>query len=134
MKVKLSLLAALMMSVAACTETSVMPMSQDTFKVSSNTECGRNEAQDAAFKRAAIEVIKMGGDRFIILNTAADSETGLYYDYYLGLSSYTTNQHDLIVRTLERGDPQYSNGLSARQVLGPEWQTLVAEGLPDTCM
>jgi len=130
----MSLLAALLISVAACTETTMMPMSQDTFKVSSNTECGRTEAQDAAFKRAAIEVINMGGDRFIIMNTASDSETSLYYDSFMALTTYTTDQHDLIVKKLERGNPQYSNGLSAREVLGADWQALVAEGLPNTCV
>ena len=43
-----------------------------------------------------------------------------------------TNE-DVIIQMLSPGDPGYDNGLSARQVLGADWEAIVAEGTPNTC-
>ncbi|TFL18680.1 hypothetical protein DR046_08840 [Jannaschia formosa] len=108
----------------ACAQTDVQPMSQDTFKVSTRAApaCGASGARNVAFRAAAIEVVRQGGDAFIIV----DDNTG--YDGWSGV-----NDQGLVVRMIAPGSSEYSNALSARNVLGANWQELVTEGVPVTC-
>jgi len=121
---------------AACAQTSVQPLSQNSFKIATTAApaCGAQGARDVAFKAAAIEVIKRGGDKFIILGDQSGSRvTGGTFNPYGGYTVYSSNNQDMIVRTLKASDPEFSNGLSARTVLGPEWQMIVSEGIGNTC-
>jgi len=38
-----------------------------------------------------------------------------------------------VLQMLSRGQKGYTNALSAKEVLGPNWQELVAKGIPQTC-
>lgn len=122
--------------VSACAQTSIQPLSQNAFKVDTVAApaCGPSGARDVAFEAAAIEVIKRGQDRFIIASDqGGPGQTSVTWDPYLGLQSYTDNRQNMVVRVLSPGDSGYSNGLSAREVLGANWQAIVAEGPRDTC-
>ncbi len=115
---------------SACAQTSVQTMSADTFQVSATTApaCGRAGAADVTSKLAAIQVIRMGGDRYILLNSQTGSEWGG------GLVvPMQRAQQSVVVRVLQPNDPQYNNGLSARQVLGNNWAQIVADGNPNFC-
>lgn len=117
--------------VTACAETSVMQMSRDTFKVQTHAApaCGPTGARNLAYKAAAIEVIRKGGDLFVIENDASD--TGLTGDMFSGF--YQNYQQGIVVRMIEAGSRDARNALSARETLGASWQELVAKGVPNTC-
>lgn len=123
-------------AISACAQTSVQPLSQNTFKIATTAApaCGAQGARQVAFKAAAIEVIKQGGDRFIILGDQAGSQvTGGTFNPYGGYTVFSSNNQDMIVRILSQSDVEYSNGLSARTILGPDWQAIVSEGIGNTC-
>lgn len=115
----------------ACAETSVQPMSTDRFKVTTHAApaCGPTGARNLAFKAAAIEVIRKGGDRFIIEQDATGS--GLQGDIFNGM--YQNFNQGMVVRLISPNSPEVRTALSAREVLGANWQEVVAEGVPNTC-
>lgn len=121
----------LMLLVAGCTQTSIQPMAQDTFLVSTNAApaCGPNGTRNVAFKSAAIEVIRRGGDLFII--SQDNTDTSLQGDIFTGM--YTNYSQGMVVRLIQPNTPEAANALSARQTLGANWQQIVAEGAPTTC-
>ncbi|GGE00768.1 hypothetical protein GCM10011345_02590 [Gemmobacter megaterium] len=116
---------------ASCAETSVQPMSKDTFKVQTHAApaCGPTGARNLAFKAAAIEVIRKGGDKFVIVNDSTGS--GLQGDFFSGFNQ-NFNQ-GMVVRIIPEGSREASNALSAREVLGASWQETVSKGVPNTC-
>lgn len=109
---------------AACAQTSIQPMSQDTFKVATTAApaCGPNGARNVAFRTAAVEVIRRGGDKFIVVNDNSQS------DFWSG-------QHNqgMVVKLIPADSREARNALSARSQLGAEWQEIVAKGAPVTC-
>lgn len=114
----------LALTVAACTETTVQPMSRDTFKVATTAApaCGPSGARNVNFRAAAVEVIRKGGDRFIVVG----DDTG--YDGWSGVHS-----QGMVVRMIPANSPEARNALSARETLGANWQEYVAKGVPNTC-
>jgi CubicO group peptidase (beta-lactamase class C family) len=134
MYLKLTTLA-FVLSLTGCAETSVQPLTQTSFKISTATsDCGRQGARDVAFMAAAIEVIKGGGDRFIIVGDQSASQVaGGFFTGYGGFQTYSNDMQDLVVQLVQKGDPNYNNALSARQTLGADWSAIVAKGIPQTC-
>ena len=132
------ILATLMMALllVACAETSVQPLTQTSFKISTVTsDCGRQDARDIAFKAAAVEVINRGGDRFIIVGDQSGSElAGGFFTGYGGFQTYSNNTQDMVVQMIQKGDANFRNALSARQTLGADWQAVVSKGTPQTCV
>ena len=120
---------------AACAETSVQPLTQTSFKISTATsDCGRKGARDIAFKAAAVEVIQRGGDRFVIVSDQSGSElAGGFFTGYGGFETYNNSLQDIVVQMIQKGDANYSNALSARQTLGADWSAIVAKGIPQVC-
>lgn len=110
--------------VAACATSSIQPMSQDTFKVATTAApaCGPNGARNVAFKTAAVEVIRKGADKFILVGDANNS------NFWSG-----THDQSMVVRIIPENSPEARNALSARGQLGAEWQEIVAKGAPTTC-
>lgn len=116
---------------SACATTDVQPLSKDTFKIDTHAApaCGATGARNLAFKAAAIEVIRKGGDKFIIVGDSTD--TGMTGDIFSGM--YTNYQQGMVVRMIPAGSREAANALSARETLGADWQQIVADGVPDTC-
>jgi hypothetical protein len=116
---------------SACATTDVQPMSKDTFKISTNAEgaCGSTGTRNVAFKAAAIEVIRKGGDKFIIVNDSTDM--GMQGDIFSGFD--TSYSQGMVVKMISEGSSEASNALSARAQLGADWQKIVADGTPQTC-
>ena len=143
-----------------CARASVMPLAQDTVQISSHTAAvcgGTGAAQDVAFKRAAVETIRRGYDRFVIVGAEGQTEarvlgytptqaytTGTatatrYGNTATAVGSSTTtitggapivahaHNQDLIVKMFKQGDPAGENALDARQQLGPGWQDAVTK-------
>ncbi|EAQ46584.1 hypothetical protein MED193_15352 [Roseobacter sp. MED193] len=109
---------------AACAQSTIQPMSLDTFKVSTVAApaCGPNGARNVAFKTAAIEVIRRGGDKFMLTGDASQS------DFWSG-----SHNQSMVVKVVPEGSREAKNALSARQQLGSNWQEVLAEGSPTTC-
>lgn len=121
---------------SACATTDIQPLSATSFKVATEAApaCGRTGARKVANQAAAIEVIQRGGDKFVFLGENTDSRvTGMTYNQYAGFQTYNSNEQGLVVKMLSKGEPGYNDALSARQLLGADWQTIVAEGIPNTC-
>jgi len=122
--------------VASCAQTSVQPLTLTTFKVATQAApaCGQQGARDVAFKAAAIEVIKRGADRFIIMGDQSGSRlSGGQFTRYGGFQTYNSNLQDMVVKITREGDAEYRDSLSARTVLGSDWEAIVAKGVPNTC-
>ena len=121
---------------AGCAQTDVQPISKTSFMVATTAApaCGRSGARKVANQAAAIEVIKRGGDRFLFVDQSTGSRiTGMSYTGYGGWNTYNSNEQNLVVQMVSRGQKGYSDSLSAKEVLGPDWQEMVASGTPQTC-
>jgi hypothetical protein len=126
-----------LMALVGCVETSVQPLTQSSFKISTQAEdmCGAKGTREIAFREAAIEVIKRGADRFIVVGDQSRSEiTGGMFTTYGGFDTYGTNTQDMVIQIIQKGDPRMKDALSARQTLGPDWQAIVAKGSADSCL
>lgn len=121
----------LLLAVAACTQTQIQPMTKDTFKVATHAApaCGPAGARNVAFKSAAIEVIRKGGDKFVIVGDQTDS--GMQGDIFSGF--HQNYSQGMVVKMIPEGTREAANALSARETLGADWQTLVSKGAPTTC-
>lgn len=123
-------------AIMGCARTSIQPLSQNTFKVATNAApaCGEQGARKVVFEAAAIQVIQNGGDRFVIIGDTEGSQvTGGQFTGYGYYQTYNSHQQYMIVRMLKPGEPEYGNGLSARTILGPNWQEIVSKGISNTC-
>ncbi len=90
-----------------------------------------------AFKKAAVETINRGYDKFIILNSQTASEsrvvgtTPLYVsgNYIYGGQPIRSGSHNtgVIVKMYRNGQAGSGNALDARSQLGADWQTIVQE-------
>ena len=126
-----------MIALVGCVETSVQPLTQTSFKISTEAEdmCGAKGTREIAFREAAVEVIKRGADRFIVVGDQSRSQiTGGMFTTYGGFDTYGTNTQDMVIQIIQKGDPRMKDALSARQVLGPDWQSIVAKGSADSCL
>lgn len=125
------LAAAVMSALGGCAYNSVQQLSADTFQVAvtSAPVCGRKGAANVSQKIAAIEVIKRGRDRFLIVNAQSGSEFG----GFIGGAPLARGQQSIIVKMPAETDPDYARTLSARMTLGPDWQKTVSKGRPSTC-
>jgi len=119
------------LNLSACAYSSVQDMSRSTFQISTTTApiCGKSGAAKVASKLAAIEVIKRGGDRFLL--AASDNSKSLG-GFALGVP-VSRNTRGVVVKMLEPTDPDYEDGLSAREVLGDDWEKQVKRGKPGKC-
>lgn len=119
------------MSIAACAQTSIQPMSRDSFKVATigDSLCGPAGTRNIAFRTAAIEVVRKGGDHFIVVTDQNDSET-----YGNPFTGYDSNYlQGMVIRMIDAASPEAGNALSARAVLGADWQEQVKKGAPTSC-
>ncbi|RUM06682.1 hypothetical protein [Rhizobium chutanense] len=150
------LMAALLSS---CAASSSMRTSENELiiKTEAAPVCGNIGAMKVAEKQAAIETIKAGYDRYIILGQAGTDTTrvvqmpGSYTTtgtatvygntgYYSGNTVYNPgptfvaggHNQDLAVRMFKEGEPGSERALSARERLGPKWALIVRDGI-NTC-
>ncbi|MGR3621355.1 hypothetical protein [Pseudophaeobacter sp.] len=114
----------LLLVMAACAQSSIQPMSKDTFKIATTAApaCGPNGARNVAFKTAALEVIRQGGDKFVLVGDTNNS------NFWSG-----THEQGMIVQVIPENSSKARNALSAREQLGADWQEIVAKGVPTTC-
>jgi hypothetical protein len=138
---------------AGCARSSVIPMSADTFQIMSGAApiCGATGAQMVAARQAAVETIRRGYDRFMVVNGGYQNNVGVvgytpvtansygsasvYGNTAYGSSTTTysggqpiiagTHNQALVVKMFNSGDPAGHNAIDARGQLGPEWQKAI---------
>jgi hypothetical protein len=129
---------ALAAALGGCAATSTIPLAQDTVQITTRAApvCGPASAEKLALKQAAVETIRRGFDRFVVLNAQA---SGTYrgnepvYVQSMGGGMYTARggeaiiapNQGLTIKMFKDGDPQGGNALPARETLGPDWQEQV---------
>ena len=151
--------------ISGCAKSSTIPLANDTLQITATAAraCGRAGAQEVAVRRAAIETIQRGYDKFLVVggsyhdnlyvagytpiqaNTSSTASASRFGNTVYGSGNSTTTvsggqpviagNHDqgLIVKLFKDGDPAGANAVSARQTLGPKWQEAVANGTGGTC-
>lgn len=161
--VTLSVLGSLVLG--GCVRSSVMPLRADMVQISTSAApvCGAQGAQTVAFRRAAIETINRGYDKFIIVQSGAQDNvhvvgytagtattygtataTGYGNNVYASGNSTTYynpgmpivgGSHDqgITIRMFKSRDAEARDALNARDILGSEWQELIKQNTTTTC-
>ncbi|QYK43168.1 MAG: hypothetical protein KF887_08750 [Paracoccaceae bacterium] len=145
---------------SSCASTSVTPVARNQIIINTSAApvCGSSGAQGVAARMAAVETIRRGFERFVIVGAQSANNVGViqrsptyatttgtlqnYGNTTYGNATTTFGgggpmiygSHDaaLGVVMLNRADPGYSNGVDAKGVLGPKWQEMVEKGIT-TC-
>ncbi len=82
-------------------------------------------------RRAGVETIRRGYDKYILLNHGTGSVvTGV--NEYGQLSRAGTGS--VIVKMFKANDPAGAKALSARDLLGPDWQEIVNKKEKSSCL
>lgn len=139
--------------VAGCARSSVIPMSVDTFQITTGAApvCGMVGAQSVAARQAAVETIRRGYDKFVIMNGGYQNNVGVvgytpvtaqtngsasvYGNTAYGSSNTTysggqpiiagSHNQALVVKMFRDADPAGANAIPARAQLGPKWQEAI---------
>ena len=157
--------ALLAIGLSACARSAILPLSADTIQITTSAApvCGATSAQNVALRRAAIETISRGFDKFVILAADAKNNVGIVgYTPVIGtttgsatINSYgniatfqgsatttysggypiVAGTHDqaLVVKMFRDDDPLGSNAISARSTLGPNWEMTIKQSTRTTC-
>jgi hypothetical protein len=129
---------ACVLAVSGCARSSTMPLAQDTFQITASAApvCGMQGAQRVAVRQAAVETIRRGYDRFLIMG-AQGGQTVVGYTpvvvQSLGRGGAVASGGDpmighdqgLVVKMFRDNDPAGANAVSARDTLGPKWPELI---------
>jgi hypothetical protein len=148
------------LALTACASTSVTPIARNQLLISTSAApaCGRSGAIEVANKMAAVETIRRGFQRYMIVaatnsNNVSVHQSGPTYSHtqanttlygnsvygnatthYGGQQTIISGTHDtdLGVIMFNPGEPGFNSGIDAKSSLGSEWQKLVKEGIK-TC-
>ncbi|PRY92704.1 hypothetical protein BCF33_1558 [Hasllibacter halocynthiae] len=79
-------------------------------------------------------MIRRGGDLFVFRAAGSDSRiTGTTFNPYVGFQTFTESRQRPAVQMLDPAAAGARDALSVRALLRPDWQRIVAEGLPTGC-
>ena len=133
------------LAIVGCVRSAVMPLAADTVQITTDAApvCGRTGAQNVAFQRAAVETIKRGFDKFIVLGGQSDSSLAGFTPVTASRIGNTVivgggvpmvrHGTGIVIKMFRDGDPAGANAIDARGSLGPKWQDAVREGGTVTC-
>jgi hypothetical protein len=165
MRLLICLAAVLAVALGACARSSVLPVAADTVQITTAAApaCGPTGAQTVAVRRASIETINRGFDRFVILGAGAQNDvrvvghtpvmahttgnaTGTRFGNTVNVSGTSTTTYSggmpivagthnqtLLIKMFREGDPAGANAVSARETLGPTWPELIKQSAATTC-
>lgn len=121
-----SFLTVLTLAITSCAQTQAIRMSGDTMMIQTSgaAACGVQGSMKVAEKMAAIETLRAGYERYQILTGGTQNSGSTFMN--------GTNDVALNVKMFKKGEHGYKNAISAKEVLGPDWQKLVASGV-NTC-
>ncbi|WP_094538917.1 hypothetical protein [Brucella grignonensis] len=143
-------------ALAACTSSSAVRTSANTaiIQTSAAPVCGSTGAAKVAQMQAAIETIKAGYDRYIIVDarsannvqmaqTPGSYKTSGYINngHYSGTTTYQPgipviygrHEQAFAIYMFRDGEAGAQRAIPARQTLGPKWQEMVKSGKINTC-
>lgn len=137
--------------ITGCVETTTSRLSQNSIRIDASAApaCGKAGALKLVNKMAAVETIRLGYDKYIITESAAQDNVGVVgyntqtYGTY-GYGGFNANTYaspiiggsrdaTVIAYMFKSNDPQGRQAVDARQVLGADWKSIVEEGAPSTC-
>lgn len=153
---KFAFLLVSVLALTSCANSSTIRTSANTaiVKTSAAPVCGGAGAARVAAKQAAVETIKAGYDRYMILDEASANNVqvaqmpGSYHtsgSINRGMLSANTTyrpgptivygSHDqaFAIRMFRDGEPGSTQAIPAREVLGPKWAEIVKSGGAVTC-
>ena len=132
-----------------CARTSTAPVGEDTIEITVHvaTICDGRDAERLAHRHAAVETVRRGFDDYTVVgsvggahvadNTPATARTTLYGSSGRTLFSdeapRLAHHRMLTVRMFRAGEGDSAATVSARAVLGDEWEAIAAKGAPNTC-
>ena len=146
----------LLLLLTGCANTETIRTSANTFVLHTSAApvCGTTGSLRIAQQMVAIETIRAGYDRYVLLdgdaqnNVTSYTAPGTYHtngqlnvfgnsayyssnSYYQPGPTYFSGGHDtyLQVKMFKKGDKGYSKAVSAKETLGANWQKLVSEGV-----
>ena len=153
-------IASVALLLTACAESTTIDLAKNQFILQTSAEaaCGRIATTKVANKMAAVETLRRGYDRFVILGAASANNTqtvvtgptyattyanataygnhayGTANTYYGGQSVLFTGTHDqdLNVLMLRKGERGYNSAIPAKKVLGENWKEIAEKGI-NTC-
>jgi len=109
-------------------------LAQDTIQITARAApiCGPVGAEKLALKQAAVETIRRGFDRFIVVNAQAGGSyrgntpvvvqnMGGGMAVASGGAPIIAPNQGLVIRMFKESDPQGANALPARDTIGPDW-------------
>lgn len=149
-------LAVAALAISGCTSSNTVRTSANTaiIQTSAAPVCGGAGAARAAQKQAAIETIKAGYDRYIIVDGRSANNVGVmqtpgtfhttgvaHGGFYRGTTTYQPGvpivygSHDqaFAIYMFRNGEPGAHQAVPAREVLGEKWQEMVKAGRINTC-
>ncbi len=141
------LMAAACLALTGCARSTVTDLNTREFMVSTAAApvCGTRGAREVVTKMAAVEVLRKGFIYYYITGGSSDNNVtaipgapvyvpaaggGGYYGG--GPIIMGTNDADLRVVMVHKGEPGSERALDARKILGPDWKTIAAKGIK-TC-
>jgi hypothetical protein len=163
MKTLSILVGALVLSVTVigCARSTVTPVARNQIMINTSAApaCGSDGAVKVAGQLAAIETLRRGYERYMIVGSGIQDNTRMIMTgptyaqtrgnaYTMGNMAYGsattryggqqmmwTGKHNaqMNVVMFNPDDPGYENAIDAKSILGPEWNKLVADGI-STCM
>lgn len=132
-----------------CARTSTVPVGEDTVEITVHvgTICDGRDAERLARRHAAVETIRRGFDDYVVIGSVggdhvAEEEPATARTTLSGSSGRTLFSEDapllahhrmLTVRMFRAGAGDSATTVSARAVLGDEWEAVAAKGAPNTC-
>ena len=137
------------LALTGCARTSTVPVGEDTIEITVHvgTICDGGDAERLARRHAAVETIRRGFDDYVVIGSVggdhtADEEPVTARTTLSGSSGRTLFSEDapllahhrvLTVRMFQAGAGDSAATVSARAVLGDEWEAAAAKGAPNTC-
>lgn len=135
---------------AGCARTSTAPAGADTIEITVyvGTICDAGDAERLARRHAAVETIRRGFDDYVVIGSVggdhvAEEESATARTTLSGGSGRTLFSEDapllahhrvLTVRMFQAGEGDSAATVSARAVLGDEWEAVVASGPATICL
>ena len=144
------LLVALLGAMAGCARTSTVPLDADTIEIAVRvgTICDAGDAERLARRQAAVETIRRGFEDYVVIDSVggdhvADEAPATARKNLDGIDTGPLFSEDapllahhrvLTVRMFRAGEGDSAVSVSARAVLGDDWEALVTKGAPATCL
>ena len=150
----LPVLLAAAMGLAACGKTDTVTLSSNTSKIAATGSvfCGDKGITQFAIRRAAVETLRRGFDNFVLLDTR-HARKKEFIGYSSGTVEVVKNpltggydtietpgggpmyvnllDHQVVVRMFRAAEAAPKEALSARRVLGPDWQNEIRQAQDD---